>query len=450
MKPLAFNTRLALGGALLVFVALALFATASLLFFRYEQFEQVDLELGSTLAGSTNSAGLPESPPPYVSAARVDSAGRVIASSPRFPLELATRPLGSDSPVTESWPAPGWRLLARPLPEGGALVVAYDLYEVHDVARDMLNACLVALPFLAALSGAAVWWFSHRALRPLRALTAAVSGVGALRLDRRVPVPRPADDLRHLSLAFNEMLGRLEAGFEQARRFSADASHELRTPLTIMRGEISRLLRTPGLEPAVENALLSLQEEIGRLERITEHLLLLARLDAGQNDAGHFEASDFSDLVAAACEDAELLAGGREVRLHVAVANEVRLRGDALLLRRVVLNLLDNATRYNHPGGDVWCELSANAGAAELRVRNTGPSIAPAERQNLFRRFYRADAARRRGGHGLGLALSREIARSHGGELSLQPDPRPGQTEFLLTLPVAPTPSPAKTALVNH
>ena len=437
MRPLAFNTRLALGGALLVLVSLALFATASLLFFRYEQFEQVDLELHSTLAEPLDNQGLPESPPPYVSVARIDENGKILASTERFPVDLVPLALAHKGPLNVNSPAPGWRLLAGG-DQNGALIAAYDLYEVRDVTLDMLQACLLALPLLAALAGAAVWWFSHRALRPLRELTAATSGVAALRLDQRVPVPPADDDLQRLALAFNAMLARLETGFEQARRFSADASHELRTPLTIMRGEISRLLRNPGLAAQTETALLSLQEEIGRLERITEHLLLLARLDAGQIGAELFEEIDFAALVAAACEDAELLAGARDVSLQVAPAPAARVRGDALLLRRVVLNLLDNATRYNRPGGEVACALSLVGDRVELSVRNTGDAISPEARAGLFRRFYRADAARGRGGHGLGLALSREIARSHGGELSLRPDPAPGLTEFLLTLPALP------------
>jgi len=113
------------------------------------------------------------------------------------------------------------------------------------------------------------------------------------------------------------------------------------------------------------------------------------------------------------------------------------VEGNADQLLRVVRNLLDNATRYNLPGGKVWCELATGAGRVELRVRNTGAPILPGEREQVFRRFYRADAARGRGGHGLGLALSREIARSHGGDLVLEPDPMAGQTEFLLTLPMA-------------
>ena len=437
MRPLPFTTRLAFGSALLVLVALALFAAASLVFFRYEQFEQVDLELRSTLRAPKAPSGLPDSLPPFISVGRFDAGGRLVAASPGFPEETGRQALRHRKPRTIPHPSPGWRVLRSPLDDGGNLVAAYNLFEVRDVMMDMISACLVALPLLAVLAALGARSLSHRALGPLRTLTGAAESIAARRLDQRVPVPAPEDDVRRLSLAFNGMLARLEAGFEQAQRFAADASHELRTPLTIMRGEIALLLRAEGISPEVEQRLVSLQEEIGRLERITEHLLLLARFDAGQLGAEHHETLDFSALAAEACEDAELLAGGRDVRLQAALGQGLSVRGDALLLRRLVLNLLDNATRYNLSGGKVWCELALVDGRVELRVRNTGAPIAPGEREQVFRRFYRADAARGRGGHGLGLALSREIARSHGGDLVLAPDPVAGQTEFLLTLPVA-------------
>ena len=435
MRPLPFTTRLALGSASLVLVALALFAVASLAFFRYEQFEQVDLELNSTLGALKTAGGLPDSLPPFISVGRFGADGRLLAASPGFPEAAGRQALGRRQSRTIKRPSPGWRVQASSLGDGGVLVAAYDLYEVRDVMMDMIYACLVAVPVLVALAAVGAWRLSHRALGPLRTLTGAAERIAACRLDQRVPVPAPEDDVRRLSLAFNGMLARLEAGFEQAQRFAADASHELRTPLTIMHGEIARLLRVTDISPEVEQRLVSLQEEIGRLERITEHLLLLARFDAGQLGAEFHAALDFSALVAEACEDAELLAGGRDVRLHALPGPGARVRGDGLLLRRLVLNLLDNGTRYNVPGGELWCELAVAGGQVELRVRNTGATIAPGEREQLFRRFYRADAARGRGGHGLGLALSREIARSHGGDLVLAPDPAPGQTEFLLSLP---------------
>ncbi|MBC8010282.1 MAG: HAMP domain-containing protein [Burkholderiales bacterium] len=437
MKAPGFNTRLALWIAALVLAALTLFAAAALAYFRHEQFEQVNIELADFLGRYTSAEALPGALPPFFSAARFDAGGRLVEISPGLPEAVARRGLGARSFITEDEPSPGWRVGAARSESGAWVVAAYRLTEVREVLVDMVVSCLVVLPVFAALAAWGAWWVSHRALDPLRKFTTAATEIAARRLDRRVPEPAADDDLRRLALAFNGMLERLEAGFDQAQRFAADASHELRTPLTIMRGEISRLLRAPGISPEVERKLASLQEEIGRLERISEHLLLLASFDAGQQGARHHEPLDFSALVREACEDAEVLASARDVRLRAEIADTPTVRGDPLLLRRLVLNLLDNATRYNLPDGEVACVLREASGRLELRVRNMGPGVPAEARARVFQRFFRADAARVSGGHGLGLALAREIARSHGGELVLAPDPAPGLTEFLLTLPVA-------------
>jgi signal transduction histidine kinase len=284
---------------------------------------------------------------------------------------------------------------------------------------------------VAALGG---WWVAGRALAPLRDLTAAAESIRAVRLDRRVPVAPANDEIRRLADVLNAMLGRLEKSFEHAQRFAADASHELRTPLTIMHGEIERLLRTPNLDRMHEEKLLSLQEEIGRLDRITEHLLLLARFDTG-NVAMRREPVDFSALVAGTCEDAELLAEAQAITLTTHVGPGIIVAGDDAHLRRVVLTLLDNAVRYNHVNGKVESTLELRSTGVELRVRNTGPGVPESGRAQLFQRFFRVDPARGRGGHGLGLSLAREIARAHDGEIELGPNVQEGWTEFILTLP---------------
>lgn len=438
MRRLAFTTRLTLGAAALVFASLSVFTACALWYFRFEQFEQVDIELEAAVAARFAEDGLPEGLQPYMQMAHYDNSGDLVQATSRFPADLVRLAAEAETkPLTVANPPPGWRLLSRKTADGGVLIGAYDLDEVRDVTMDMVKACLVALPLLAVLSAVGAWLLARRSLGELRALTTAVSGVAARRLDLRVPVPEARDDIRRLAQAFNEMLARLESGFEQAQRFSADASHELRTPLTIMRGEIASLLRAPDISPAVEARLASLQEEIGRLERITEHLLLLARFDAGEDGRAERAELDFAVLVAECHEDAEVLASARDVTLERETVEVPPIRGDALLLRRLVLNLLDNATRYNLPGGRVRCALRLENGSVALRVANTGSPVDLRGNTHLFRRFHRADAARARGGHGLGLALSREIARSHGGELRLADDPPDGMTEFVLTLPPA-------------
>jgi two-component system, OmpR family, heavy metal sensor histidine kinase CusS len=190
--------------------------------------------------------------------------------------------------------------------------------------------------FVAALGG---WWVAGRALQPLHEFTEAAERIGAEHLNRRVEVPATDDEIRRMATVLNAMLGRLEKSFRQAQRFAADASHELRTPLTIMDGEVERLLREPALPAETERRLLSLQEEIARLQRITEQMLLLARFDAGGTGALHAPV-DFSTAVRVACDDAELLATANGLTIQAEVAPNVTVRGNDGHLRQLLLNLL--------------------------------------------------------------------------------------------------------------
>ncbi|HRJ47090.1 MAG TPA: ATP-binding protein [Opitutaceae bacterium] len=372
----------------------------------------------------------------------VQADGMVRAGGLRLSDSLAQDIAGRAGPLSVTENGMRWRLQAFPL-GAETLVLGYNQVWADNLERRLLLTYAYSLPAIVALVVLSGIWSARRAIRPLGGLTEKVEAIGPHELDRRVPAPEAEDELRRLAVVFNAMLARLERAFAQARNFAGDASHELRTPLTIMRGELETLLRAPGLTADTRGRLVSLQEEIARLDRITEHLLQLARFDAGQG-LGRRRPVDFSALVAETAEDAELLAAAREVRLETALEPGLRIEGDADHLRRLLLNLLDNATRHNHPGGYVRCALFAEAGALRLTITNSGRPIPPTERERLFERFYRAERdGAREGGHGLGLALSRQIARAHGGELRLG-DAGAGEVTFELVLPrSAPVSPPA-------
>ncbi|MEO5960819.1 MAG: ATP-binding protein [Opitutaceae bacterium] len=446
MKPLPIRWKFALWTAGLVGVVVVVFAAATFLNVYQEQIEAVDLELaaeGRHLAARGAPDLLDKSLDelvrfqPWLAVALFDATGHLARRTEKLSESVARAALTQDAIHTARDAQGGaWRL--ETLHENGTtIVVAYSLEEVQEIVDHLLIAYGLSLPVVLLIAAFGGWWVSGRALAPLRTFTAAAESIGAAQLDRRVPVPAAEDEIRRLAQVLNAMLGRLGQSFEQARRFAADASHELRTPLTIMSGEIERLLRTPGLNSGHEQKLLSLQEEIGRLDRITDHLLLLARFDAG-SVAVRRERIDFTALVREVCEDAELLADARGIELHYAAEPGLAVVGDDAHLRRAMLSLLDNATRYNEPGGQVRLTLQKCGDTVELRVRNTGPGIPAGKRAQLFQRFFRVDAARSRGGHGLGLSLSREIARAHGGELALDVNAGSGWTEFVLTLAEAP------------
>lgn len=447
MKAWPIRWKFAAWTAALVGFSLLVYSGFTLRNLYDEQIEAIDLDLeadGRRLTGLPDLVHLQaavtedEHYAAWRTYAVFDEFGKLGYRSPRLPETFAREALTQDKHHTVRDKNSRWRIGAFASPSS-TLVVAYDLDEVREIMEDLIVAYALSLPIVVLIAAAGGWWVSGRALQPVRDLAATVERVQAERLDQRVPVPPAPDEIQRLSLVFNAMLSRLEKSFEQAQRFAADASHELRTPLTIIRGEIDRLMRAPGILSEHQEKLVSVQEEIERLQHITDNLLLLARFDSGRVQL-ITERVDLTSLVRDACDDAELLGANQNLRIERHLSDSIFSRGDTAHLRRVVLNLLDNAVKFNFPGGLVRCSLAADDKHVTVRIGNTGPGIDVELRPRLFQRFFRADPSRSgaRQGHGLGLSLSREIARAHGGDLQWVDSSDPGWTEFVVTLPSAP------------
>ncbi|MBX7121279.1 MAG: HAMP domain-containing protein [Opitutaceae bacterium] len=445
MKTLPIRWKFAAWMAGLTTFILVVYSGSTLVNFYQEQIEAVDLEItaeGHRLMGIKEPARIEEaaredeSYADWLAHAVFDESGRLRFRSDRLTERAARLALVNELPHTIRDGKERWRTAVFTDSES-AIVVAYNLREVWDVLADLVFAYVLSMPVAIAIVALSGIWISGRALRPLGDLTNAVERIRAEHLDDRVEVPVAKDELQRLTLVFNAMLGRLQRSFEQARRFAADASHELRTPLTILRGEVESLMRAPGITPDHQRKLVSVQEEIARQHHITDNLLLLARFDTGAAQIPMQEL-EFSSLVAEACDDVEALAEGRQVRIERKLAETVLVVGDQSHIRRVVLNLLDNAIKFNTRGGVVRCSLVAGKDKAIFRIGNTGPGIQPEMRSRLFERFFRADPSRSdaRPGHGLGLSLSREIARAHGGDLEVEESTAADWTEFMLSLPL--------------
>lgn len=324
------------------------------------------------------------------------------------------------------------------------LRLATGMRAIREARADSLRGYLIAGPIILAVVAAGGWWIARRALRPIDSITASAEQITARRLDQRLPVPTANDELRRLTNVLNHMIDRLEGSFRQAMRFSSDASHELKTPLTIIRGELESALREGGFAPSQEKLIVNLLEETERLSRITEGLLLLSRADAGHLRVQR-NPLDLAEILRDLLEDAEILAAPGEIAIEPHLPEHAHIRGDNSFLRQLLLNLIDNAIKYNEPGGRVEVRLEREGDKWLVRVGNTGQAIRDTDAANLFDRFYRGDESRNgnRPGHGLGLSICREIARAHGGEVRLRIS-RPGWTEFCLELPLdSPAPQPA-------
>ena len=323
---------------------------------------------------------------------------------------------------------------------GAVLIVTRSISELQSTLTQTI-AFLAVLSVLIVVAGTLL---AHRLagniLEPVRRIASTARSLSQHELHRRVEVDVPPDELGELVETFNGMLARLEASFESLRRFTADASHELRSPLALMRSELEGTLARARTPAEYEQVLRDLEAEVEHMARMVDQLLMLARADAGalQPAATNLDVADFLHETAARWRP---MADRRHVLLDVDAPDSGSFAADPDLLRRVMDNLIDNATRHSPAGAAVRLTGAPTAGGWSIEVRDEGPGIPPAARAGLFERFARADDARARdgGGAGLGLALSRAIAESHGGSLQLVSPNGRGAT-FRLFLPTSPTP----------
>ena len=315
------------------------------------------------------------------------------------------------------------------------LVIGTDLAGFQAEIRRVRNICLVAAPAALLLLAVVGWLLARQALRPVKVLTRVAGGITAAGLNQRVPAMSADREFQSLIDVINAMLARIERSYRQATRFSADAAHELKTPLTILQGQLEQAVQNAPGGSREQRTYAELLEETQRLKGIIRKLLLLAQADAGQLRL-NMQRLDLSGLVQDVGDDIRVQAP--DVKLEIDAAAGVRVTGDADLLNQAIRNLAGNAMKFNDERRVIRIALRATARQAVLSVANTGPGIPDGERDRLFDRFYRADKARNRhvDGVGLGLSLAREIARAHGGDLTLAGSDA-DLTIFTLNLPLA-------------
>jgi signal transduction histidine kinase len=319
--------------------------------------------------------------------------------------------------------------------QGLTLFLGAELNEINTDASHLKIVFIIGLPLLVATVAIGGWLLARKALSPVREITFAAERITADRLDRRLPAPAMQDEIGRLIEVLNAMLDRLETGYRQAMRFSADASHELKTPLTLLRAGIEDLLESSKLDADDERAVAALLEQTRRLASITESLLLLSRADAGRLVLD-LQEMDAAEIIAACVEDARIMAASWQIEIESDLAEELPALLDVGRFSQIVLNLLDNALKYNRDGGRIAVTARWLDRSLVIRVANTGAGISPGHAAKLFERFYRFDPQPGVAGHGLGLSLARELARAHGGDLVLTSSDATW-TVFTLRVPAA-------------
>lgn len=325
---------------------------------------------------------------------------------------------------------------------GSLLVVtAKSLFEEKETLEQVQTAFGIAIPIALLFASLGGFLMAKRSLAPVGEMGDQAARISANNLHERLPVKSEQDEVGRLAIIINDLLSRLDRSFEQQRRFMADASHELRTPLSSVLGEAEVALSRPHRnEEEYRQCLNAVYNEGTRMSRIVADLLSLARADSGQYPINRAEC--FLGQLAAECVRAlKPLADKKGITLSLTPpAVELRIQGDAELLRRLLTNLLDNAIKYTMSGGTVLVELSQEESLCIITVRDTGRGIAVESQPHIFERFYREDRVRSRNpdsegsGAGLGLSISQWIANLHGGRVTLEESTERGST-FVVRLP---------------
>jgi two-component system OmpR family sensor kinase len=319
------------------------------------------------------------------------------------------------------------------------IVVGSSLEPTDEELESLRGILAYVVPLSLVVAGIGGWFLAGRSLSPVVAMADRARKIGVESLNARLPVANPRDELGLLAETFNELLARLETSIEQQRQFMADASHELRTPVTIARTAARVALQQPSrTESEYRETLQIIEQETIRLSRIVDDMFTLTRADAG-NYPVRTTPMYLDEVVDDVIRGARVVAATRDVSIAGECLNSAAFTGDEDLIRRLIINVLDNAVRYSPAKGTVRVALDRAGEMYAVSVSDQGPGIAAEAQARIFERFYRVDTARTHdgvsdGGAGLGLALARWIAHAHGGDIRLAASSRLGST-FVITLP---------------
>lgn len=298
------------------------------------------------------------------------------------------------------------------------------------------------LPLALLLAGLGGYFLAFRALRPIDRMTQTARAISGQDLSQRILHNGPADEIGRLAQTFDAMLDRLQVAFQREQQFTGDAAHELRTPLTALKGQLQVTLSRPRSADAYRETLQTMEQQVDRLIQLSNSLLYMARLEQNQMQQ-LVETIGVADFFGALLDQLRPLANEKSIQIQTHIPPNLQLEGNLELLIRLFLNLLDNAVKYTPNGGDISLTVYQTEQQIITEIFNSGQAIPAEHLPHLFERFYRAEASRARtsngaepGGVGLGLAIAQEIARLHGGEITVESEAGKG-TIFMVYLATA-------------
>jgi heavy metal sensor kinase len=314
--------------------------------------------------------------------------------------------------------------------------VAKSLDTIQAALDDFKEIVFVLLPLAIIITGLIGAFLTKIALSPVDRIIRTVQKITAENLKLRIQIPDTRDEIQRLAMTFNDMLERLERAFSSQKHFIQDASHELKTPLTILQGELEVALKNIRSPHEYEEVLQSSLEEIKRITDIVEELLMLARFE-DQNADLVLSCFNMRQLIEEAVDEVSVLATQKEINLVHAADGPIMITGDKENLKKVLLNILDNAIKYTLPGGEVSVHASVSVNTIDITIADTGIGIPSHDVPHIFDRFYRVDKSRSSYGFGLGLPIAKTIVEAHHGTMSAQSTLHNG-TRITIILPLSP------------
>jgi signal transduction histidine kinase len=312
--------------------------------------------------------------------------------------------------------------------------------EIFDIVRhnqlDLLrNYSIIGICCLIALGGVSIYFLSRMMLKPVDRVSSLAARISSTNLKERINYAGPDDEIKRLADTFDGMLGRLENAFESQKQFIQDASHELRTPIAIAQTNIEVLeMDNKATIKDYERLKDILKMNLERMSTLSEKLLLLSESEQGK---ANWATVELAPLLTELAAEFKTKAGESGINVELAsIESSLPVLGDAFRLKQALVNLVDNAIKYNRPSGEVKISARADDAQVIIEIKDNGIGISQADQQRIFERFYRVDKSRSRaqGGSGLGLSIVKKIVEEHGGTISVESILGEGST-FRITLP---------------
>jgi heavy metal sensor kinase len=351
------------------------------------------------------------------------------------------------------------RIITFPVTENNHVTkivqIASSLEGVEDALNTLFIILIVTVPLALMVASLGGQFLAHKALKPVDNITQTARVITSQNLNQRITPPKVKDEISRLIETFNEMISRLDQSFRQIKQFSSDASHELKTPLTILKGEVEVTLRKERTPQEYQQTLKSNLEEINRMSQIVEDLLLLSRADTGEIRL-NIEDINLTEILNEVVTQMDRLAQSKG--LYLSTSNhhqDIHIFGDALRIRELFINLIENGIKYTEEGGSIHITLQKENtppvrshsdweggeknGFVKVIISDTGIGIAKEDQERIFSRFFRVDKARsrERGGSGLGLSICKWIVEAHQGEIVVESELGKGSS-FIVKLPLFP------------